>query len=334
MHLRWILLVPLLCASSALGDDVASNIWRNRYEANAIAGWQRLQQPLSLVFGSATRTVKIASKNPADPAYKIPKVRNVEERFWIQDGSAKLSYDMRDYSGAKVSAVIGMNPDYVFLARQPDGGGSYYVKTCGRGQQAIDETKMRLDAFGLADLRRPYGIDSDRRSLAEIFKSQGFELLSCKEITSAGRKLVELHFNFKPDGTSPKQDPSIRRSIIVLDPDADWRLVKSATTCNQTVSELELSYSTDFGRHADVTGLVRRIHEGMGEYTERVVYSGLSHSPIATSEFYLPALGLPDCPGLPQGPLRRMTFIGGGLMGLGGILYLAYRHRGLRSRSA
>jgi len=286
---------------------------------------------MAVVSGSATRTVTIEITNRQIPGYGKPRVRRVEEAFWVNGSAIKLFRDCRDYTGVRRIEVIGINADYGFVAPRAGENGAYYVKTCGRDQRAMDDARFRLDAFGIADLRRPYGVDWSRRALSEMFKSDGFVLLGCKEFVEAGRKLVEVQFECKPDERFAEKEPSRRyHTEVVLEPRADWRLVRCTTRGNDVLAKLELSYSSNSSALADLTRLERRHFEKDAIYTERVAYTNISHQPVPMSEFYLPALGLPDCPGAPQGRSLRLL-IGGMFIVVGVLLYLFYQRRKRRA---
>jgi hypothetical protein len=302
----------------------SQDAWRDRFQAHAVAGWERLRQSAPT---QASQNRKYRFKTTDG------KEVNVTQRiqYWLSDRAMKLCVDSYEPSGKwKDRRVFCVNTDYAFVAEQPVQGARYFLKKYGRDQATIDQVKTSI-VLRIYYLEIPYHVQMDPRTLPEVFASGDVELISCRESQPVGSNLVEVQYNFKPSGVPARQDPSIRRSIDILDPNADWRVVKSTQTSEQGKYELDISYAPNQdGRWVMAKSVCRGTLKN-ATLVETSEFDSISRQPVPPSEFYLSSVGLPEVPTAGDRRFWRLVLIGGNLILVGLVLLVVYQRRKKRA---
>ncbi|MBX3413349.1 MAG: hypothetical protein KF708_11720 [Pirellulales bacterium] len=302
------------------------------FKSEAPLGWQALEGKISRLSGSF---VEVSDTIPNKGNSSKHRPIKVVVEFHISPDAKKVVTDFWDESGKWESRrVHGMNPDYAFKAAQTVQGGDYYITECGNGKTRDDIENIILFA-GINLVRSSFGIESDVRTLQEIVQSEGFKILKCTSVPHEGRELVQVKCQFNPIGLAAEQHPGPTTATLLLDPDAHWRVVRSESQYvrrdGQSVSsDMEVTYSDGAAEEANISRIAWHLKDGSGYLTNTVDFSALSNAPIPSSDFYLPSLGLPDCPGINvQGPPSpwKLLLIGINLLVVGTVLAVILRRK-------
>ncbi len=268
-----------------------------RFEREAVAGWERIEKSMEPIVGSVIVTAESHGRGNASVCRSVSKTK-----VWIIRGAEKLQEDLYDGRGKWLErTVICINPDYSFAVRQDIQAGPFRIMAFGRTHPMIDNIRSAIDALGLSWFRSPYGIESDIRPLPKILKSKYFRLIRCSDIQINGRQLVEVEFAFKQDESehsgmfsSNGEDQSSRMATVLLDPAADWRVVRSTTKRKGGESRMELIYNQKSGVPGDVANTQVSIIESQETSETRFDYSPFLYQNTAINEFYLPTFGLAE----------------------------------------
>jgi hypothetical protein len=294
-HLLLILIIMTLYPIIAVADD---DYARSRFKTEAQAGWARMEESMTAIVGSL-----VGTSESYDPKDSKTLKGNDKTKIWIAHGATKVQVEMYDNSGKSFQrTVFCINPDYAFALKQDIQDGPYQLEACGQDLPVIDQIQRGINAMGLWRLRIPYSIESDIRPLPDIVKSKNYQLIRCTEKQDGDRKLIEVEFNFKQDESihsgmfaSNGQDRSLRVTKVLLDPEADWRVVRSATKRAGGESKMEVTYHQEHSGSGNVASAQISIVQPKDISTTKLDYSPLLHQDTALEDFYLPAFGLPHC---------------------------------------
>ncbi len=331
--------VSALASALALGaapSTVAadSDSARERFDKEAAAGWQRLRESISPVIGSLTRSYEAESldKDRKDPTRGQSVVEKNNIQFWLQDGLAKMVLDRQISGSPFVRRVFGVNSDYAFIADEAQQNGAYYLTECGQSGANLSHVNLGIDSLVRMQLQSPYGVGFEFQTLIEIVKSHEFQILRCQEREEMAHGLcVEVEFTFRPtERMAAALKSTSMRAMILLDPSANWRVVRSTAKSDDGEIRTEITYSANGDNPGDIARLVRHYEFPTARAIETIEFTHTSYESTPRSEFYLPALGLPDCPmSDANNPWHWRTFlIGVNLVVVGVILLVLYqRHR-------
>jgi hypothetical protein len=301
------------------------SISRDQVTDEAMTAWQSLRRGDLPISGAAMVTYEVTKADPTKPGLGAHELRERHIRFWLADGAEKLYCDDLDSHGRKRRRFLCFNPDYGFIVSQPVPDGPYLIQSCTRNTAEIARIKDQMLALGALDLQLPYGIEGDHRTLEEIARSDGFQLIECKPVPSGGTDLVDAEFTFKyleEPGDPPLQPVHAR---MVFDRGRSWRVVKGSTENNISNTSMELDYDPAATDPAALRKAVWHIDFNSGaKVTETAAFSDWKRGDIPLTDFYLPAFGLPDCPGTVPQRSTRLFWISLNLILAGALLLLLY----------
>jgi hypothetical protein len=320
-----IFLLPMLLGASPAVTDEERMACRARLESDAVPRLERLQQSMRSVTGAVTWTRDFRATDPKKYA-KDYWTRKVCE-FWVTDSAGKLIADSYDKTGKWTSRdAYAFNPDYAFMARQPVQGGQWIITLHGRDAATRDRVKAHVRTYAMG-LNRPYDVDGDARTLAEIFKGKDFRLISCRDVARGGHELLEVEFTFAPTGPGTKADSPASWAKFVFEPGADWRVLSSELRAAQWTWTTEISYVPNSPEAGRLFKIVDRggATDGKAEDTHHVHFTSLTFQPTPPGEFYMSALGLPEIPSESSRRGWRLMLIGATVLAAGVLLYLLYR---------
>ena len=269
----------------------------------------------------------------------------MECSFTVNGQSGKVATDVyAEKSGRwqwSKRTVCGINSGYSFVAIQTTKDGPYFTQECGADAATRQHVRLKALAAGLRSAALPLAVNLDGRSLPELVASKGFELVACRDETEKGRDLVEAEFSFKPAGEDLVGGTGVRKCVVLLDPAADWHVVKCTTKAarmdtnqGEMVSTTELTYAGGKGETETLSSVTSTFGTAMGTTTGKTDFTFLSHDATPQAEFFLPSFGLPDCYGVTAIRWRRLVIIGINCIILGFILYLIYRRLARTKRTA
>jgi len=306
---------------------------KQRFADNALIGWERLKQSTSEIAGLARRTYEVQITDKSDPQFGKPVVRNSELHFSIDNGSARIQVDDKDKNGNRRRTIFGANPEYSFTAAQSSPDGPYFIKSCGRDTETVDSIRKTIEILVASDLHASFGVDTDLRTLPELMKSDGWTVHHCADVSLDGRHVIEVGCSWMPTAQDSqkykKGEEQRRHAMLYLDPAADWRVLKISTTIGDSVqTSFQVSYVPTDGNSARIARSVRRNVYRASVITDTIEFPSWTTTPTSASEFYLPSLGLPDCPDPKQRLRARLLLIGGNLIVIGTVtLFLYYWRR-------
>ena len=233
----------LVCVSglSADADNASQGVLDD-----AVSGWRRIKQKLSPATGIVTEELETVTTDAKNPSPKREIVSKKSIQFWLTDDSSKATIDSFDQSGKwSDRLVVGTNPEYAYKAAQKTKDGPYFVTECGVDKEKYDHIRSTLQLGLLIHLEHAYSDDSDWESLLEIIKRDSFKLISTREVVENGHNYIEIKFEVMPAQPVAKRDPVLREVTLVVDPAADWRVVKSSTNRGKRETSMEVNYQAD-----------------------------------------------------------------------------------------
>ena len=266
----------------------------NGVPEEAVRGWLRIEQSLSPpISGSWMETFESAVADPKNPGAVKRSVTKRENKFWITEDAKKTVQELYDTSRKWYGRrVVGVNPDYAFIAGQKVQDGPYVLRESHRDQPGIDHLASTMVELGCVQL--PIESPVSGETLIQTVKRDDFKLISSRELTEAGHKYFEIKFEVMVKVPAKNQDnpPEKLTSTVVLDPAANWHVVKSSSSRKDLDWNMEVHYAPD----GTVSDWVTHRRTPQGTYTGTNTFT-LEHQPTALSEFSLTALQLPEPPG-------------------------------------
>lgn len=315
----------------------------DRLKSEALPSWDRLNRSMQSVSGTETWIYDQHVLDPKEPGYGRDLYTKQVRTFCRTDRAAKVVADCYDRSGQWTHRyVYCFNPDYAFSATQFVRNGPYVLTQYGRDADTFTSVKLYI-SFTLDRVDVAYSGYLGHPQLAELVRSKGCQVISCRELEQNDHGLVELEIRYRPSGRFAAMDPSLRDTRVVLDPANDWRVVSDVTSGDQEVEDERVSYAppgtgpgwvSSVVRHFDLTPAAPPPKKTSG--LDSWQFSSLSYKPIPlSSQFYLQSVGLPELP-LAESSTRfwRLMLAGATILLLGGLIFLAYARRRSRQQQS
>ena len=185
----------------------------------------------------------------------------------------------------------------------------------------------------ICNLSEPIGVLFERDSLPDIVTRDSFKLLGARHVEIDGRKYVEFQVSFIAGAGTIFDQKTPVRCTIVVDPAADWRVVRTSGEQGGQSETMEVSYGTSKGGNT-LWKTVENCRYSNLRTSGVTEFDSMSHEPPPDSEFYLGSLGLPDCPASGMTRSRWLLFIAFDLLVLGAIFAFLYRRKRASTRAA
>jgi hypothetical protein len=281
-------LVSLLAATAVFADN--QDACRKRLESEALPAWQELKTSMGSVSGLVTWTGSFRAMEPKDPAFGHDYYAKKIGKFWSTTGAAKVIYDRYDVSGKWLfGKVLCDNPDYSFSQNKIYPGDAYATTDYGTDASTRNQIKFDLGNFTSFSTISFQGWGGPL--LPDLIRGGDYQVVASNDTTREGRNLLQVELTYMPQGGAAIYDPSQVHRRLLLDPDADWRVVSDTVTRDKDTTVTEVYYESnksEFGRVSKVTRVIQQPHRPIQD-EDIWEYSAISYQPIAVGDmFYLP----------------------------------------------
>ena len=228
--------------------------------------------------------------------------------------------------------VIASNPEYGFSAHQTIENGPYFITSCLRRPAAARPGERRAARANLQLVGADWGLI--REGLAPRYRhSRQLQTAGARHVEIDGRKYVEFQVSFIAGAGTIFDQKTPVRCTIVVDPAADWRVVRTSGEQGGQSETMEVSYGTSKGGNT-LWKTVENCRYSNLRTSGVTEFDSMSHELPPDSEFYLGSLGLPDCPASGMTRSRWLLFIAFDLLVLGAIFAFLYRRKRASTRAA
>lgn len=222
-----ILLHLLVWTSLSFGMDQRQLSCQRQLEVDAIPGWARLKQSMQCYSGSVTWISLLdTTGTDTEELRRSLFCHDVGTLLWINGQAGKLDVDHYDISGKWLSRSIScFNPAYGFTRKQSAKGGDLSVASYGGDVDSVHKATVWINYYlvmATTVSHSGYG----HLPLTDLLKNDKCKVISCSDIVRDGRSLVQVELNYPPTEMGAVFDPSTRRTTVVLDPKADWRVLR------------------------------------------------------------------------------------------------------------
>lgn len=314
-------------ARAAPANNVAADAATLKAAAN---GWDGMSLRMRSAVGQVDWFQDLRSRNKEkyQDFYVSEKVQ-----FWITEREGKVIVDVYDRSNKWEHRYVGCyNAEYAFVAAQYEKGGAYILTEYGRDSAILDRLRGYVLGY-VPGLKSSHDLHYESRTLSQIVGSPDFSLLSSADVRVGGRSLKQIAFSFFRTEKGGPDSRSVRRCELLVDPSANWRIVKSVFHDGIWDTTAETSYAD---LPYDVARLTRYEERGRtSDGSENVVlanYTALSFQPTRPAEFRLPAIGMPEIPSPGRRRWLMLLIVGGNLLLIGLVLAVLHRRRTRLSR--
>jgi hypothetical protein len=319
--------LSLVCFSGGPIAQTRQGDCRERFLTEAPAAWGRLRDSMRTAIGTESITRQIRSTPAARAQGYVAdyRFRNVAQ-FWFTPSAGKAISDGYDPSGKWLGrGAYCYNPRYAFELRQLVSGGPYVVTMEGNDPATMEKVRLAVAHFSRGT-SAPYDMEVDVRPLSDIVRGADCSILDCRDVSEGGRALVRVDFTFELTGRAAAENPGKRAASVVLDPNEDWRIVKTALQQGSWTIPTRISYSSNGPNPASIARITERGASTAGVTDDYdIEFTSLSFQPTPEAEFNLSAFGLPEPPAPRATAVTRLTWIGALFLALALLLYLVYR---------